>query len=97
MRPVTGTSAKQYSRVKTSRGINVSYTDSGVMYTQIERKGCLKNLQDTSESRNQGLYGGLAGRSTKENTNKWMRASNYELDSIQVLHIGQLDILDTYQ
>ncbi|XP_023320831.1 uncharacterized protein LOC111695664 [Eurytemora carolleeae] len=85
LRPVTGTSAKQYSRVKTSRGINVSYTDSGVMYTQIERKGCLKNLQDTSESRNQGLYGGLAGRSTKENTNKWMRASNYELDSIQVV------------
>ena len=81
LRPVTETSAKQYSRVKTSRGINVSCTDSGVMYTQIERKGCLKN---------QGLYGGLAGRSTKENTNKWMRASNYELDSIQVLHIGQL-------
>ena len=83
MRPVTETSAKQYSRVKTSRGINVSCTDSGVMYTQIERKGCLKN---------QGLYGGLAGRSTKENTIKWMRASNYELDSIQVLHIGQLHI-----
>ena len=86
MTPATETSAKQYSKVKTSRGVNASCTDSVFMYAQIEKKECLKNLQDTSEFRNQGLYGGLAGRSTKENNNKWMRASNFELDSIQVLY-----------